>query len=154
MKTLIERVQDLIDATGWDVDHIAKVAGVSASAVYQWLGKGTKTIHSIGKIEAAIRLERASGFSALWLAKGQGPKMVAAQPAAAINVRAVLQFHREFLATLSPLDQTLAQTAFKHFLDHPQDMEAVCKTLEDLMSRRGGLGGMSPSSESASLKAA
>lgn len=75
MKPLIERIQELMAAKSWDVEKVAQVADVSASAVYQWLGHGTKTIHSIGKIEAAIRLERASGFSALWLAKGVGPKM-------------------------------------------------------------------------------
>lgn len=70
-------------ATGWDAAQVAAVAGVSGSAVSQWLGNGSKTINSIGKIDAAIYLERKSGFSALWLAKGVGPKRVRdAQPAA------------------------------------------------------------------------
>ncbi len=60
--------------TGWDAPKVAAVAKVSASAVYQWLGAGSKEIKSIGKIDAAIYLERSSGFSALWLAKGEGPK--------------------------------------------------------------------------------
>ncbi|MGJ7500098.1 hypothetical protein ACSFBF_07035 [Variovorax sp. ZT5P49] len=80
MKTLVERVQELMDVMHWDVEKVATTAGVSASAVYQWLGHGTKTIHSIGKIDAAIYLERASGFSALWLAKGLGPKMARETP--------------------------------------------------------------------------
>lgn len=75
MKTLIERIQELMTELQWDEKKVASVAGVTTSAVYQWLGHGGKTIHSIGKIEAAIYLERASGFSALWLAKGQGPRM-------------------------------------------------------------------------------
>ena len=44
----------------------------------QWLGRGSKTIHSIGKTQAAERLEAASGYAALWLAKGIGPKYAAA----------------------------------------------------------------------------
>lgn len=90
MITLIERVQELMDAKDWDVEQVAKVAGVSASAVYQWLGKGNKTIHSIGKIEAATRLERASGFNALWLAKGHGPKMAKDAASAPMDLAAAV----------------------------------------------------------------
>jgi len=74
MTTLIERMEELMRATQWDVANVAKVAGVTESAVYQWLGKGSKAIHSIGKIEAASKLEKATGFCALWIAKGKGPK--------------------------------------------------------------------------------
>ncbi len=53
---------------------MAKAAGVTPSAVYQWLGHGSKPINSIGDIEAAMRLAAATGFCALWIAKGKGPK--------------------------------------------------------------------------------
>jgi transcriptional regulator with XRE-family HTH domain len=76
MTTLENRIRELMTATGWDAAQVASIAGVSSSAVSQWLGNGSKTINSIGKIEAAIYLERKSGFSALWLAKGVGPKRV------------------------------------------------------------------------------
>ena len=36
----------------------------------------TKVIKTIGKLEAAIYIERESGYSALWIAKGIGPKRV------------------------------------------------------------------------------
>lgn len=55
---------------------MADVAGVSRSAAAQWLGQGSKIIHSIGKMEAAENLERETGFNALWIAKGVGPKFV------------------------------------------------------------------------------
>lgn len=74
MTTLKERMEEFASETGWDVGRIAHTAGVSSSAVSQWFGKGSKLIRTIGNIEAAMNLERATGFSALWLAKGQGPK--------------------------------------------------------------------------------
>lgn len=153
MKTLIERVQELMDTMKWDAEKVAAVAGVTSSAVYQWLGSGKKTIHTIGKLEAAIKLERASGFSAMWLAKGQGPKMASAVGERPATVRDMLQFHLDFLAQLSPLDQTLAQTAFRHFLEHPEDVEAVVNTLEGLASG-SRLGGSLPKQADASRRSA
>lgn len=81
MSTLQERMEEFLRETGLSVTQVAKTAGVSASAVSQWKGDGAKEIKSIGKIEAALYLERATGFSALWLAKGIGPKRVAPKPA-------------------------------------------------------------------------
>lgn len=75
MSTLVERIEELMAATGWDIGEIARIAGVSSSAVSQWLGRGGKPIHSIGKMEAAVNLEQRSNFAALWLAKGKGPKL-------------------------------------------------------------------------------
>ncbi|QRF55331.1 hypothetical protein [Variovorax paradoxus] len=83
MSTLAERMQEFSRETGWSIAEIAAIAKVSHSAVSQWMGKGAKEIKSIAKIDSAIYLERASGFSALWLAKGLGPRKAAIQPAAA-----------------------------------------------------------------------
>ena len=71
-------MEEFSQETGWDVGRIAKEAGVSSSAVSQWLGKGSKEIHSIN-IKPAIYLERATGYSALWLSKGELPKMVSCE---------------------------------------------------------------------------
>ena len=60
----------------WDHADLVRASGESSSVVSQWLGKGSKPINTIGKIETAIRLERATGFSALWLAKGVGAKRI------------------------------------------------------------------------------
>lgn len=61
---------------GWDDQAMSGVAGVSRSAVAQWRGQGSKIIHSIGNMQAAEKLERATGCAALWIAKGEGPKHV------------------------------------------------------------------------------
>lgn len=63
---------------GWETaQQVADVAGVSRSAVAQWLGQGSKIIHTIGNMQAAENLERETGFRALWIAKGVGPKHTA-----------------------------------------------------------------------------
>lgn len=72
--TLQERLEEVMAATGWDRADLVRVSGQSSSVVSQWLGKGSKIIHSIGKIEAAEAIAHASGFAPLWVAKGLGPK--------------------------------------------------------------------------------
>ena len=62
---------------GWEHGDLVRVSGVSSSVVSQWLGKGSKPIHSIGRMEAAERIEQASGYCSLWIAKGKGPERVA-----------------------------------------------------------------------------
>lgn len=77
MSTLIERLKEVMAAKGWNTpQQLADVSGVSRSAAAQWLGQGSKIIHSIGNMEAAENLERETGYRALWIAKGQGPKFV------------------------------------------------------------------------------
>lgn len=74
MTTLRERITEVMTAKGWEHSDLMRVSGQSSSVVSQWLGKGSKIIKTIGKIEAAQAIEAASGFSALWVAKGIGPK--------------------------------------------------------------------------------
>lgn len=61
----------------WEYADLMRISRQSHSVVSQWLGRGSKEIKSIGKLEAAIYIERESGYSALWVAKGMGPKRVA-----------------------------------------------------------------------------
>lgn len=58
-------------ATGWKVGDIAELCAVSSSAVTQWKDGPTKSI----TLEPAIKIERASGYSALWIASGKGEKL-------------------------------------------------------------------------------
>lgn len=74
MSALEERLGEVMQAMGWAHADLMRVTGQSSSVVSQWLGKGSKPIKSIGKIEAAEAIERESGFSALWVARGIGPK--------------------------------------------------------------------------------
>jgi DNA-binding transcriptional regulator YdaS (Cro superfamily) len=76
MESLQERMSLFMHETGLKIGEIAKIAGVSSSAVSQWTGQGGVKIKTIGNVGAAIRLERMTGFSALWLAEGNGPKKI------------------------------------------------------------------------------
>lgn len=77
MSTLIERLEEVMASKGWSSpQQIADVAGVTRSAAAQWLGQGSKIIKTIGKMQAAERLEQETGYRALWIAKGEGPKFV------------------------------------------------------------------------------
>jgi hypothetical protein len=72
MQTLQERMAVFMRETGLTVGEVARIAGVSSSAVSQWIGVKNKQSNTIGNVEAALRLERKTGFSALWLASGTG----------------------------------------------------------------------------------
>lgn len=74
MATLKERLEEVMQAMGWEHQDLMRVSGQTSSVVSQWLGKGSKEIKSIGKLEAVIGIEKESGFSAMWVGKGIGPK--------------------------------------------------------------------------------
>lgn len=75
MSALKDRIEELQSRTGWNDTQMAKAAGVSRSAVAQWAGKGSKLIKEIADVEVALNLEKETGYSALWIAKGIGPRM-------------------------------------------------------------------------------
>jgi hypothetical protein len=75
MSDLPDRLAEVMHAMHWSHSDLMRVSKQSSSVVSQWLGKGSKSIKTIGKIEAALYIERESGFSALWIAKGIGPRM-------------------------------------------------------------------------------
>lgn len=74
MTELPARIEKLMADTGWTVTDIADIAGVTQSAVSQWLGHGSKPITSMRNIEAVLKLSDRSGFAPLWLATGKGPR--------------------------------------------------------------------------------
>jgi transcriptional regulator with XRE-family HTH domain len=78
MAKLSERLQEVMDAKGWTHADLVRISQQSSSVVSQWLGKGSKEIKSIGKLGAALRLSEASGYSAVWIAEGVGPRMTTA----------------------------------------------------------------------------
>jgi transcriptional regulator with XRE-family HTH domain len=87
MNTLIERLEAVMKEMGWERDDLVRISGQSSSVVSQWLGKGAKIIKTIGKMEAAEKLADASGYSALWIAKGMGEKKQTHKAASAIDWR-------------------------------------------------------------------
>ena len=74
---LKDRLEAVMAKMDWKYADLQRVSGQSSSVVSQWLGRGSKLIKTIGKMEAAEKIEQASGFAALWIAKGVGPRMAA-----------------------------------------------------------------------------
>lgn len=127
MATLQQRLEEVMKAKNWDHADLMRVSGQSSSVVSQWLGKGSKDIKEIGKLEAAIYLERASGYSALWIAKNLGPKHIA-------NTATVA---REPAASYHVPGQTLAQLGQMLAAVPPSHREAVAANLAG-WARDGG----------------
>lgn len=126
--TLKERLEEVMQAKSWAYADLVRESGESRSVVSQWLGRSSKIIKSIGKMQAAERLEVASGFRALWIAKGAGPKHVVASPTA--------------LAVPAPSEVTLAQAlevlGIELARELPDDVrQDVAHTLAKLAERKG-----------------
>ena len=80
MPTLDERLKEVMAAMNWHHADVVRVSGQSSSVVSQWMNKGSKRIHTIRKMSAAIALGNASGYSPLWIAEGIEPKKQAPHP--------------------------------------------------------------------------
>lgn len=79
---LSERIQEIVDA-GYRKSALARAAGKSAAAVTQWISGETKEIKS----DSAAGIQAVTGFSAVWIATGKGPKMVAIGNVSAVSER-------------------------------------------------------------------
>lgn len=78
--TLQERIAELMAAADLTVGGLANIAGVTSSAATQWKDGPTKTL----KTGPATKISAATGFSAMWIATGEGPKMAASMPPAPV----------------------------------------------------------------------
>lgn len=70
MGTLQERIAELMAVANLTVGELADIAGVTSSAATQWKDGPTKSL----KTAPATRLAAKTGYSALWIANGEGPK--------------------------------------------------------------------------------
>lgn len=66
---LKDRIQELVNA-GYKKSQLAKAAGKSAAAVTHWLNGDTVEI----KADSAAGLQALTGFNAVWISTGRGPK--------------------------------------------------------------------------------
>lgn len=71
MNTLQDRIAEVMAVAGLTVGELADIAGVTSSAATQWKDGPTKTL----KAAPAAKLSAKTGFHALWLSSGDGPKM-------------------------------------------------------------------------------
>lgn len=126
-------------AMQWDYSDLVRVSGQSRSVVSQWLGRSSKTIKTIGKLEAAEAIEQASGFAALWIAKGLGPKRVA-PPAVTVPNLSAMEPTPHFGAALGQLsvEAALEVLGQRLAMDMPGDVRNdVADALHKLATRRG-----------------
>ena len=68
---LKDRINEIIKA-GYSKAEIARAAGKTPSAVTQWLTGETKEI----KADSAAGIQAKTGFSAVWIATGKGPRYI------------------------------------------------------------------------------
>ena len=125
---LKDRLEEVMKAKSWVYADLVRESGESRSVVSQWLGRSSKIIKSIGKMQAAERLESASGFYALWIAKGIGPKHV------------VTPFQKTALPPAAPtLADALTVLGMRLAEAAPEMREAVAANLAG-WARSGGQG--------------
>lgn len=69
-----ERIREAIHASKKSQAVIAREAGISQSAIAQYLSGNVKSLRA----ETAAKFEEVTGFSSTWLVTGKGPKMAKA----------------------------------------------------------------------------
>lgn len=84
MSTLQDRIAEIMSATGLTVGQIAEITGVSSSAVTQWKDGPTKSLKAV----PAARLASKTGYSAVWISSGEGPKRLSS--ASSFDANAVI----------------------------------------------------------------
>jgi transcriptional regulator with XRE-family HTH domain len=131
MSTLEERIAELMKSKDWTESRVAEIAGVTRSAVSQWLGKTDTPTKSI-KLKPALLLERKSGFSALWLSAGEGPKMVITQ--SELSTRAALLYLASTLAELPKIKRDGVAVYIGHLIKDCEDENAVLDAIEMIES--------------------
>lgn len=70
------RLEVVMDEMKWSRADLVREAAASSSLVSQWLGHGSRPVTEMKKLDPAERLEKKTGFRALWIAQGIGPRYV------------------------------------------------------------------------------
>lgn len=82
MQNINDRIIEALDSTGKKDAEIAREVGISKSAITQWRKGHVKGMRA----ETAAALERATGYSATWLATGRGNKLIETNVEAAPDI--------------------------------------------------------------------
>lgn len=135
MSNLQDRIDELMKVTGWSVPEVARRAQVTPSAVSQWLGKAGRPTKSI-LLRPAIYLERDSGFSALWLSSGEGPKF-ARQPGPSTGIASIFPgISQEKWEALGERQKGVVEERLRQAIDE-QFKPAAAPALPDLGNNAG-----------------
>lgn len=147
------RIEEVMQSKNWKIAAVARAAKVSHSAVSQWLGRGnthTETINST----AAANLADASGFNAVWLATGKGPKLVSAESSPAdtasglalsatsttgeLSVAQHLQALGQVIASSDELTRAQIKPILDQLLKTPEQADDLGQRLQATVSMRSG----------------
>jgi phage repressor protein C with HTH and peptisase S24 domain len=82
MPTLQDRIAEIMESSQLSVGKLAEIAEVTSSAATQWKDGPTKSL----KTGPASKLAAKTGFSAMWIATGEGPKYLAPSAPTPSNV--------------------------------------------------------------------
>lgn len=133
--TLKERIEELMAELGWSERQVATIAGVTPSAVAQWLGKGSKPINEIGNLEAALNLAAESGYAPLWIAKGKLPKRSTSwQSPRPDTLERALELLATYLEQLPPEDRQAAGGQLQTLVNIPRMWPSVARTLSEIVA--------------------
>lgn len=69
--SLSERLQEAIEASGKSKAEIARACNITQASINHWMTGKTRSLRA----ETALALEQITGFSAVWLTSGRGPKL-------------------------------------------------------------------------------
>jgi len=75
MTTLADRINQIMQETGYTLQQLGDMAGVTLQAVAQWRAGQTSNI----RMENLFRLADRCGYSARWIATGEGPRFHVAE---------------------------------------------------------------------------
>jgi transcriptional regulator with XRE-family HTH domain len=109
MPTLSEIVKEVMTDQQTDQAGLSRLAGVTKSAVSQWLSGSTKRLDA----EAAFNLQRKTGWSAEYLMLGTGPKKM--KP----GTEGIVKEIAEMVAVMEPAAQYRAKKMLELLLDDP-----------------------------------
>jgi transcriptional regulator with XRE-family HTH domain len=109
MPTLPEIIKEVMTDQQTDQVGLSRLAGVTKSAVSQWLSGSTKRLDA----EAAFNLQRKTGWSAEYLMLGTGPKKIKA------SAEGIPKEVAEMVAVMDPAGQYKAKKMIEILNDDP-----------------------------------
>lgn len=116
----------------WSHADVMRISRQSSSVVSQWLGKGSKEIQTIGKMEAAQALGQASGYSPLWIAKGLGQKLLTSGPPPA-SLAAAVALLADALDAMSDEQRAQVAARLQTLAQAPDSQRTRASLTEDLL---------------------
>lgn len=132
---LSDRLAEVMHAMSWTHADLMRISRQSSSVVSQWLGKGSKEIQTIGKLEAAQALGQASGFSPLWIAKGLGPKRVGeGAPTPPASLAAAVDLLAEALDSMSDAQRAQVAARLQTLAQAPDSLRTRASLTEELLN--------------------